>query len=309
MGEGEERSKRVVSLFPGGTEIAFALGAGEDVVGVSHACDHPPEVAERPKATQPRFDPSELPSGEIYRQKVELARRFGSLGRLSETRLWEMRPDVIVIPGPGELPAVSLEGVRAIAEGLNPRPSLVILYPRHLDDVVDDVLRVGFEVGRMAEARELAGSLRRRIDAVEQRAALGVPHSIGFIQWIDPAISGGHWIPQMIETAGGVDVLNTAGFTPSRFDWHTLKRRHPDFLVFACEDVAPAQLEAEIGWLLDDRFWEGVRAVERGRVYVGDPTCFVRPGPRVVDGLEALAGMLHPDLFPRRPDILRRFGD
>lgn len=146
---------RIVSLYPAGTEIAFALGAGAEVVGVSSACDHPPEVEEIDAATHARFDPGAISSREIYEARVGANERFGSQFRLDESRLWKMRPDVMIVPGPGDFPPVSLENVRAIAEGLNPRPNLVILFPRHLDDVLDDHARIGFELERMPEARDL----------------------------------------------------------------------------------------------------------------------------------------------------------
>ncbi len=303
--------RRVVSLFPTATEIAFAIGAGEQVVGVSHACDHPPEVQERKAVTKPRFDPGELSSREIYEQKVELNKKFGSLYRLDESSLWGMMAKVILTPGPSDFSLVSLEGVRAVAEGLNPRPTLIFLNPRHLDDVIDDHSRIGFALGRLKEARELVYDLERRVEEVEKKARHAAKRqSVAFIQWLDPAFSGGYWISQLIEIAGGRDILNTAGLAPAGFTWEGLRKKNPDVLVVACEDMSIERARSEIRLLTDRPGWKDARAVKRGLVFIGDGRYFTRAGPRLLDGLEALAWALNPNLFPTPPrEVLQLFRD
>lgn len=301
---------RIASLFPAGTEIVYAIGAGEELVGVSHACDQPPEALERPKATAPRFDASGLSSREIRERQRELIRSFGSLYRLSESGLWGMRPELLVAPGPGELPAVSLENVRAIAQGLNPRPKLVLLFPRHLDDVLDDHVRVGFETGRIEAGRELRERMWDRIEAVEDRAGTGVARKVAFVSWPDPPFAGGYWIPQLVELAGGVDVLANPGFAPSEFQVDELMSRDPDVIVFACEGLSIERTLQALGSFTGREGWGRLRAVRRNRVYVGDGACFGRAGPRLLDGLEALAWAIHPERFPEpSPEVLRRLGD
>lgn len=296
---------RIVSLYPAGTEIVFALGAGDEVVGVSHACDYPPEVQELDRATRPRFDPSDLSGPEIHEARLEADRQFGSQFRLSESSLWSMRPDVMVVPGPSDLPPVSLENVRAIAEGLNPRPQLVILYPRHLDDVINDHARIGFEIGRMADARQLRDALWERIDTVEGMVGEVTHRSVAFIQWAEPLLAGGYWIPQLIEIAGGVDVLGTPGVAPNRITPPRIRQRDPDVIVFACDEMSSERTREEIRPLFHDPYWVRLRAVQRDRVFVADGRYFTRPGPRLVDGLEALAWAIHPELFaPPRSHIL-----
>jgi iron complex transport system substrate-binding protein len=301
---------RITSLFPAGTEIAFAIGAGDEVVGVSHACDHPPEVKGRKAVTGARFDPSEMSSAEIYRQKVETSRKFGGLFRLDETAMWGCRADVMITQGPGDFSLVSLHGVRAIAEGLQPRPELLILYPKHLDDVLDDHLRVGLSAGHVAEARELVDEMRERIDAVQRTARRGRRRLVAFVQWLDPSFSGGYWIPQLIELAGGVDALNTAGLSPSRFHWPELRQHNPDVLIVACEDMSVERVRSEMYLLAERAGWWELEAKRLDRVYIGNGACFTRGGPRLLDGLEALAWAINPDLFPEPPpDVLQKFGD
>jgi len=301
---------RITSLYPTATEIAFAVGAGDQVVGVSHTCDYPPEAAKLTAVTKARFDVSELSSREIYSQKVEATESFGSIYRLDETALWGLRSDVMITQGPGDFSLVSLQGVRAVAEGLNPRPNLLILYPRHLDDVFDDHSRVGFSVGRMQEARTLVDNMYARIEAVERRLAGARRQKVALIQWLDPAFSGGYWIPQLIEIAGGRDVLNTPGLAPVPVDWSALRKKNPDVLVIACEDMSIERVRQEIRLLTDRPGWKALRAVRRGLVFVGNGSCFTRAGPRLMDGLEAMAWALNPNRFPRPPeDILQLFRD
>jgi len=301
---------RITSLYPTATEIAFAIEAGDDVVGVSHECDFPPEAKERKVVTKARFDPSEMTSAEIYQEKVETIRKFGSLYRLDETAMWGCQADVVITQGPGDFSLVSLHGVRAIAEGLNPRPELMILYPRHLDDVLDDHTRVGFAIRRMGEARELAEGLRERVDAVESAARGATRRLVAFVQWLDPSFSGGYWVPQLIEIAGGVDALNTSGLSPSRFHWPDLRQLNPEVLIFACEDMSIERVRSEMRLFTERPGWWELGAQRSDRVFIGDGTRFTRAGPRLIDGLEALAWAIHPDRFPEPPeDVLQKFRD
>ncbi|UCC73841.1 MAG: ABC transporter substrate-binding protein [Gemmatimonadota bacterium] len=302
--------RRVVSLFPTATEIAFAIGAGEQVVGVSHACDYPPEAKQRQAVTKARFDPSDMSSCEIHEYKVELIKKFGSLYQLDESALWGMKAKVLFTQGPTDFSLVSLQGVRATAEGLNPRPILLILNPRHLDDVFDDHSRVGFVLGHLEEAREIVLQMERRLEAVE-KALRGVRRqSVAFIQWMDPPISAGFWVPQLIELAGGRDILNTAGLAPVAVSWESLRKKNPDVIVVACEDMSVERVRYEIRLLTDRPGWRQLKAVKRGLVFLGDGRCFTRAGPRLTDGLEALAWALNPNLYPRPAQhVLQLFRD
>jgi iron complex transport system substrate-binding protein len=301
---------RVTTLFPSATEITFAIGAGDEVVGVSHACDYPPAAKERKAVTKERFDPGELSSAEIYRRKVETTRQFGSLYRLDETAMWGCQADVVFTQGPAEYQLVSIHAVRAIAEGLNPRPEVVTLYPRHLDDVIDDHVRAGFAVRHMGEARQLADRMRERIAAVETALSGMKRRRVAFIQWLDPIVCGGFWIPQLIEIARGVDTLNTAGLTPTSFNWPDLRKQDPDTLIIACDGLSIERVHSEMQLLTDRPGWWELPARRLGRVFIGDGGCFTRAGPRLIDGLEAIAWALHPDLMPPPPShVLQKYGD
>ncbi len=299
---------RIASLYPAATEIAFALGAGDEITGVSHACDYPPRVESIKKVTAPRFDTAKLSSREIYERKVEINRKFGSLYKLSETALWGTKAEVLLTQGPSDFSLVSLQGVRTIAEGLNPRPHLVILYPRHLDDVIEDHLRVGFEIGRIQKARAIVEMIRKRFQKVAETARPeGRRRRVAFIQWLDPAFSAGYWIPQLIEVAGGRDVLNTAGLSPGHFRFDELLEKDPEIIVFACEDMDAERVGEEVHLFTERPEWWEVVAVRRRRVYIGSGVYFMRSGPRLIYGLEALAWAIQPELFEEPPPhVLRR---
>ncbi|UCF20678.1 MAG: ABC transporter substrate-binding protein [Gemmatimonadota bacterium] len=301
---------RVASLFPAATEIVFAVGAGDQLVGVSHECDHPPEARERKRVTHGRFDPKELSSSEIYRQKVETSRRFGSVYRLDETAMWGLRADVIITQGPSDFSLVSLPGIRAIADGLNPRPELITLYPRHMDDVLEDHIRVGLAVGRLNEAHEFVDGMNRRMSAVQRALRTARRVRVAFIQWLDPCFSGGYWIPQLIEVAGGVDALNTAGLAPGPVAWSDLRRRDPEAIVVACEDLGIERIKREMRVLSERPGWKELSAVRFQRVYLGDGAAFTRAGPRLIDAIEILAWALHPNLVdkPASHELLRTYG-
>jgi iron complex transport system substrate-binding protein len=297
---------RITSLFPTATEIAFAIGAGEEVVGVSHACNYPPEAKDRTVVTRARFDPEQLASSEIFRQKTETNKQFGSIYRLDETALWGLRSDVLLTQGPGDFSLISLQGVRAIAEGLNPRPDLMILYPRHLDDVLDDQSRVGYVTGHLPESKELVYKMRERIEAVEEAVEGARRRRVALIQWLDPFLSSSFWVPQLIEIAGGRDVLNTAGLSPNQFEWQPFKKRDPEVIIISPENMGIERTMTEVKLLTERPGWFEMEASRRGRVFVGDGPVFTRAGPRLVDGLEAMAWAIHPDRFPKpSPDVLR----
>ncbi len=300
---------RITSLYPTATEISFAIGAGDEVVGVSHACDYPAEAKDRKTVTRARFDPEQLSSSEIFRQRTETNKKFGSVYRLDETALWGLRSDVLLTQGPGDLSLISLQGVRAVAEGLNPRPNLMILYPRHLDDVLDDHARVGFVTGHLEEAKELVYKMRERIEAVEEAAQGARRRRVAVIQWLDPFLSSGFWVPQLIEIAGGRDILNTAGLSPNQFEWQAFKKRDPDVIIVSPENMNIARTLTEIRLLTDRPGWWELEASRRRRIFIGDGSMFTRAGPRLIDGLEAMAWAINPDRFPKpSPDVLRPFG-
>src|SRR5215207_616036 len=285
---------RIVSLVPSATEMLFALGAGEDVVGVTHECDFPPEAAELPHVTV-NVVPEGLDAREIdtaVRARTEQGR---SIYELDRELLEELEPDVIVTQALCAVCAVSYEDVREIAEEMDSQPLVISLDPRTLGEVLGDVRTLAQALDRKAAGVALIADAARRIDAV-RLAVRDVEERprVAALEWLDPIFVAGHWTPQMIEYAGGEDVLGMPGEHAEQRSWEELKAVEPDVVV-----AMPCGYDAARSWeeALDHREALGeLRA--RDVVAVDAAAYFSRPGTRLIDGLEVLAHLLHPDRVP-----------
>jgi iron complex transport system substrate-binding protein len=281
---------RIASLVPSATEMLFALGLGGRVVAVTHECDYPPEAAGKRHLTR-----SLVPEGLSARQIDEEVRRLTGEGRhlyeLDEPTLAELDVDLIVTQAVCEVCAVSYDDVVAVADRLPSRPRVISLDPSNLDEVIADVPRLGEAAGVQDEANELRDQLLRRLEAVRESVAdAGRPRVLA-LEWLDPPFIGGHWVPEMIEIAGGEDVLGVAGEKSRTAEWDELAACGAEVVVaMPCGwDAARARSEveahaAEIASIGADQVWT-----------VDAAASFSRPGPRLVEGTELLAHLLHPD--------------
>ena len=300
---------RIASLLPGATEIAGLVGAAGELVGVTHECDHPPGVERLPKLTTSRIDPSSMTSAEIDAAVTELGSAGGTLTDeesiygLRTDLLAELEPDLVLTQGVCDVCAVSLSVVERGIAGLDHAPELISLNPSSLSDVLDDIVTVGEAVGRGEKARREAESLRHRLARVEERVA-GLPRPrVGCLEWLDPLFSGGHWVPEMVRAAGGEDALAAPGEPSARITWERFVEAAPEVVVLMpCGfDARRALSEARV--LPEMEGWAGLPAVRGGRVWAVDANSyFSRPAPRLVDGVETLARILHPEAFPDAPD-------
>lgn len=307
-------SHRIVSLLPSATELVCALGAREELVGVSHECDYPPSVAGLPALTRARFAPAATSAG-IDRAVRDVVRDALSVYELDVERLRALAPTVIVTQDLCDVCAVSLADVRrAACERLCPGVRIVNLAPTRLADVLDDVRRVARAIDRNGAADALCGDLARRIDAVRKRASKAdVRPRVLTLEWIDPPMLGGTWMPDLIEAAGGEPAGVVAGAHAPTVDRARLAALDPDVVVVKPCGFAIERTLAERDRLAEVLPLESWRAAQTGRIYVADGNqYFNRPGPRLIDSLEILAACVHPDLFGgfRRqyPDAVVRFG-
>jgi iron complex transport system substrate-binding protein len=281
---------RIASLVPSATEMLFALGLGGDVVGVTHECDFPPEAASLPHLTATVL-PEGLSAGEIDAAVKEVVGEGRALYSLDEERLAALAPDLIVTQAVCEVCAVSYEDVVAVAARLPGRPRVVQQDPSTLAEVLEDVTRLGAGAGIEARAAEVRAGLEARLERV--RAAVeGAPRPrVLALEWLDPPFLGGHWVPEMVEIAGGLDVVGKAGQKSPQVEWEQLAGLGPDVIV-----AMPC------GFYLDDSraqalaHGESLEALGAGRVFAVDAaSTFSRPGPRLVDGVELLGHLFHPD--------------
>ena len=282
---------RVISLVPNGTEILFAVGAGDLVVGVSHECDYPPEARTRPILTGSALTPG-MSAAEVDAAVSSQVGSGLSLYTLDEARIEELAPDVIVTQQLCPVCAVSTEQVDGAVRPLPRCPELVSLDPRTIGQVFADIRRVGEVTGRTAEAEALLASLEQRLAAV-RAAAPGHPRPrVLALEWLDPPFAGGHWVPEMIDLGGGEDVIARPGDHSARLTWEQVAAADPDVIVVMPCGFDEAGAREQIATIADRPEWSSLRAVREGRVFPVDANgCFSRPGPRLVDGIERLAAI------------------
>jgi iron complex transport system substrate-binding protein len=301
---------RVCSLLPGATEIAFALGLGDDVVGVTHECDYPAEARQKPIVVRSLIDSNRMTSLEIDRWVSERLRSNKGLYVIDEKRLREAAPDVILTQGLCDVCAIDYNEVVSASESLAKKPKIVSLTPNCLTDVLDDVARVGEATGQGHRAERLVRQLEERISAVRKEVARSFARPrVVCLEWFNPTYAAGHWVPEMVELAGGYDVLGRKGEPSARTDWNKIVESAPDvIMLMPCGFDVPRTL-GEAAVLKQLVGWHELSAVKAGKVFaVNGHAFFSRPGPRLVDGLELLAHIIHPEIFPMQvsPDHVQR---
>jgi iron complex transport system substrate-binding protein len=287
---------RIVSLVPHATELLFALGLGDDVVGVTHECDFPEAARSLPHITRDKLPPG-LSAAEIDAAVRELTERGEAIYELDAERLHELEPDLIVTQELCPVCAVSYDDVRAVAQTIATQPRVVALDPHTLGESFGDVRTIAQLTDSRDAALELITRQRARVDAVRVavRGAERIP--VAAIEWLDPVFVAGHWTPQIIELAGGIDVLGFAGEHSEQVTWEMVAAAGPQVVVcMPCGYDADRSL-AEAYAHVDKLRGLGARRV----VAVDAAAYFSRPGPRLVDGLELMAHILHPDLVPEAP--------
>ena len=290
---------RIVSLIASATEIVCALGFRDQLVGRSHECDYPPSVKELPVCTEPKF-PTAGSSREIDERVKTILRDALSVYRVHTDRLRELRPDVIVTQSHCQVCAVSLSDVeQALHDWLGARPRLVSLQPNTLADVWASISQVAsaLDVPRQGEA--LIEHLVRRVDALSQRAqVLSDRPTVAYIEWIEPLMAGGNWMPELIQRAGGINLFGIAGKHSPWLSWEEIVETDPDVLFVAPCGFDIERTRGEMAALTRRAEWTRLKAVRSGRVYLADGNQFFnRPGPRLVESLEILAEVLHPNQF------------
>jgi iron complex transport system substrate-binding protein len=286
---------RIASLVPSATELLFALGLGDRVAAVTHECDYPPGAEQLPHLTRSVI-PDGLDAAEIDAAVRERTGRGEALYELDEGTLEELGVDLIVTQAVCEVCAVSFDDVQAVAERLPTRPRVISLDPSTLGEVLADVPRLAEAAGVDEAGDQLAGEAADRIEAV-QRAVGDAPRPrVAALEWLDPLYIGGHWVPQMIELAGGEDVLGAPGEKWRTAGWDELEASAPKVIV-----------SMPCGYYAEQAAAETMRQRERlaplgARVIAVDAAAyFSRPGPRLVEGIELLGHLLHPELVPAPP--------
>jgi iron complex transport system substrate-binding protein len=295
---------RVVSLLPSATEMVHFCGAGDALVGVTHECDYPPGVEKLPRLTSSKIEGQDMTSAEIDAAISRFLTDSGSIYALDAEFLDELAPDLIVTQGLCDVCAVSTNLVEKAVSTLENEPRIFSLNPTSLREVIDDTVAVGEALGRGEETRLKVATLQERLGRVEEAVA-GLPRPrVGCIEWLDPAFSAGHWVPEMVGIAGGEEVLANPGEPSARLGWNEVFEATPEVLVLMpCGFDVRRTVEEARRLLTGLSRWHDLPAVENGRVWAVDANAyFSRPAPRLVEGVEILARILHPEALPGTPD-------
>jgi iron complex transport system substrate-binding protein len=295
---------RIVSLLPSATEIICQLGLAEQLVGVTHECDHPPCVRGLPRVTRTLI-PHDASSREIDKQVREQLQTQKALYTLDMTMLERVQPDLIVTQALCDVCAVAEAEVTAAACSLPGRPRVVNLEPMRLAEVFDSIRSVGEAAGVPEKAEDVIAALVARVEAVTNRtSAISHRPRVVLLEWIDPPFSCGHWSPELVRLAGGSEGLGVEGRPSRTLAWDEVVAYDPEVLVVACCGFNTERTRADLPILERYPHFAELTCARTGRVFVVDGNAyFSRPGPRLVDSLEILAHLLHPHIHPQPEGI------
>ena len=282
--------------------MLFALGLGDHIVGVSHECDYPAAARLKPRVIDTDVDSDRLSSQAIDTLVRERLREGRSLYRLNLELLRELQPDVVVTQELCQVCAIDTGQVLRLLHELPGRPTILSLHAHTIGETLDEIRLMGQTVGCSDQAEALVRTLQQRLARVQESVTGAIRPRVFCLEWLQPLMASGHWVPEMVELAGGVEVLGRPG-QPSRcVEWVDVLAAKPEILLLMPCGFPIERTMEEMGLLTTRRGWEELPAVRQGRVYVVDgPSYFNQAGPRLVDGVELLAGLLHPDRWPEPP--------
>jgi len=290
---------RIVSFLPSATEMACALGLSDQLVGITHECDYPPSVREKPVVVSSAISMATMTQAEIDSIVSERMRKGQSLYQVDEKLLQELAPDLILTQDLCQVCAPSGNEVTQALTALPKKPEILWLTPKSLAQIAENLRELGEATGRLEKAEELIANGRAILDHVAERArAASTRPRVFCMEWIDPVYCSGHWVPEMVSIAGGVDHLGHEGSDSVRVAWEDVLAWKPEVLVVMPCGFNLHQVLDLTPKLCDRSGWQELPAVQQGRVYAVDASSyFARPGPRVIEGTELLAHLIHPDIF------------
>lgn len=288
---------RIVSFLPSATEILYELGMGDKVLAVTHECNYPPAAKSKPKVIHSVFDPQKMTSQEIDKKVTDLMKAGKDIYILDEQVLKNVNPNLIVAQGICEVCSPFTNEINRAITILGGKPEVLILDPRNLDGILDNIIEIGKKVGKIGKANDLVSSLKTRIKTI-QHIPKGARPKVLCIEWLDPLFTAGHWVPQMVEIAGGINGLSSTGDQSRRMELDEAVKFDPDIIVLMPCGFDVKRTLQEYEKIADKEKWRSMRAVKQGEVYaVNANEYFSKPGPRTVIGLEILAKIINPDTF------------
>jgi len=293
---------RICSLLPGATEIIYALGLGDAITGVTHECDYPADAQNKPVVVRSAIDPKRMTSREIDSKVGEILEGGDNLYCIDAAALTESAPDLIVTQSLCDVCALDFDEVAKAANALAHKPEIISLNPHTLADVFEDILRVGVATQRLLVAQALVRDLRNRLDRVALPGPSHRPRVV-CLEWFEPLYVAGHWVPEMVQLAGGADVLSHIGEPSRKVEWADVIAARPEIILLMPCGFDTRRAIKEAAPLRRLPGWDEIPAVKTNNVYaLNGNAYFSRPGPRLVNGLEILAQLIHPGRVSPPPD-------
>jgi iron complex transport system substrate-binding protein len=290
---------RILSFQPTSTEMTYALGAGRSIVGVSHECTYPPAARRKPVVSTSVIDPERMSGEEIDRAVVAAAREGKSLYRVDRDLVRRLKPDLLLTQSLCDVCATSPSDLREVLQIVRPKPRVLALHAHTVEGMFADLRELADVLGK--DARPLERKLRKRMDAIVKKTRALPKRRVFCMEWIDPVYASGHWVPEMVEMAGGADPLAFPGKDSRRIEWSEVVAAAPEVLILMPCGLSRARTLQELPVAFARPGWAELPAVKSGEVWhVDGPSYFNGGGPRLVEGLQILAEILHPEEFPRR---------
>lgn len=300
---------KIVSFLPSATETLYQLGAGNQIVGVTHECKFPSQATKKPRVIHPSFDPDKMSAQEIDRKIAELVHSGKDIYIVDDEKLKQAKPDLIVAQGLCEVCSPFTKEISRAVKLLGGQPDVLILDPHNLDDILVSIIKVAEKIGKVKQGQKLVSLLQKRIERIKtiitsNSNTIKNRPKVLCIEWLDPLFTAGHWVPQMVEYAGGINGISSIGKPSRRMDIEEIEEFDPDIIVLMpCGfDIKRTlkELPTTALFTTNAEKWKSLRAVQDGNVYaVNANAYFSKPGPRTIIGLEILAKILHPEAAAR----------
>ena len=295
---------KIISLLPSSTEIAFALGLGKEIIGVSHECDFPESAKTKAVMTKSKINTLKR-SDEIDKDVIEIVKNGLSVYDIDEDKLKELQPDIILTQDQCDVCAVLLKDVEQAINKFICNAKIVSLKPTVLQDILNDIKTIGIATGKEKEAENLIQALQSRINNIKSKTKnLTYKPKICCIEWIEPIITAGNWVPELVEIAGGINIISKKGHHSSKVELKEILEHQPDKIVISPCGFKIYQTVNDIELLTKKLEWKALKAVQNNEVYIVDGNSyFNRPSQRIVDTLEILAAIIHPELFYEKKEM------
>ncbi len=291
-------AKRIVSFLPSATELMYELGAEENLVGVTHECIYPQQAKTKLRIINSVFDSEKMTSKQIDDKVSELVREEKDIFKVNEKNLKEANPDLIIAQGTCAVCSAYTNEVNKALQILQQRPQVMVLDPHTIEEILDNVIGIAQKIGKEGEGEKLVESLKKRIDFIKSKDIKS--KKVLCIEWIDPFFTSGHWIPQMIEIAGGVNSISVTGEHSRRMTIDEIEKADPDIIVMMPCGFDTKRTASECTKVLqNNQRWKNLRAIENNQVFAVDANSyFSKPSIRTITGIEILAKIIHPQEFP-----------